>query len=288
MTTLVTGAAGQLGRCLTEVFSATGEDVVAADRGMLDVTNRAQVEKVIGHYRPRAVVHAAAMTDVDACERDPVAALTVNALGAWWVAQACARVGARLLMISTDYVFGGSSAPRQCAELDPTNPINAYGRSKAMGEILVQRTVADHQIVRTAWLAGAWGQGFVSAILRAARQRAVIEVVDDQIGSPTYTRDLAEALIAMVDAPPGIWHQSNQGACSRFELASAVVELAGLPARVVARKTKPEERPARRPARVLLSEGRARAHGLAPLPPWRDGLERLLAEMGELRATRVP
>lgn len=288
MTTLVTGAAGQLGQCLVDAFEAAGQPTVATDRGILDVTDRAQVDKVFADRHPRTVVHAAAMTDVDACERDPMRALAVNGLGAWWVAQACARIGARLLLVSTDYVFAGDDARGRYAESDPACPINAYGRSKATGEMLVRRTVADHRIVRTSWLAGASGTGFVSAILGAARQRRVIEVVDDQVGSPTYARDLAWSLVTMADAPAGTWHRSNQGACSRFELASAIVELAGLPTRVVPRRTLPGERPARRPARVVLGDERARAHGLDPLPHWRDGLERLLAEMGVVREEPTP
>jgi len=285
LTILVTGASGQLGLDLVDAFSiACGADqVVAASRHDLDVTDRDAVATFVGRVGPEIVVNAAAMTDVDGCEDNPVAAHTANALAPWWLAQACASVGSRLVTISTDYVFAGDTVDGRYTEFDPVNPINTYGKTKAAGEALVRQTLADHQIVRTAWLAGARGRNFVTTVLRVAATSPSLSMVDDQFGSPTYAHDLADAVVQLaLEGRPGTWHRTNRGVCSRFELATTLLSLAGISTPVERRATLPDERSARRPGRVVLDDTHAIASGLSPLPDWRDGIRRLLSELGSL------
>ncbi|MFU8841809.1 MAG: SDR family oxidoreductase, partial [Nitriliruptoraceae bacterium] len=174
----------------------------------------------------------------------------------------------------------GAGEPRGWSEFDPVGPVNAYGRSKAAGEALVRATLAEHHIVRTAWLSGARGRNFVATMLRLGRERGAVAVVDDQIGSPTYSRDLAAAIVELAGSDRyGTWHRTNTGRCSWYELAVAVFELAGMDVEVARQPSSALDRPAPRPAWSVLDAVHATTAGLTPLPHWRDGLERLLAEM---------
>lgn len=284
MTTLVTGANGQLGQALVSALRAAAMDVTALDRSQLDVADRRQVTGVVTDLRPEIVINTAALTDVDGCERDPFATHAVNAMGPWWLAQACAATNARLITVSTDYVFDGALGHRPYTEEDPSSPINVYGRTKALGEALVRATLDDHQIVRTAWLAGATDGAFVAAIMRAAADQPVLHVVDDQHGSPTFAHDLAAAILARMQGPTGTWHLTNQGVCSRYEFACAIVAACGLDTEVVPRSTIDGQRPARRPGKVELADTRSAIHGFDPLPDWRAGLARLLETFGHCAA----
>ncbi len=284
MKVLITGASGQLGLDCVDAFAS--DEVVALGRDHLDVADEAAVWDAVGSHAPDVVVNAAAWTDVDGCEDDPVRAHRVNALGSWWMARACSAVGARLVTISSDYVFSGErlAGDRAWSEVDPIAPLNAYGRSKAAGERLVRETLTEHHIVRTAWLAGARGDNFVVGMLRLARERGEVSVVDDQVGSPTFTRDLAPALRRLVVARRyGTVHLANAGRCSWHELAAAVFELAGLDVEVAAMSSASLARPARRPGWSVLDGTHAAALGVGPLPHWRDSLARLV---GELRSGR--
>jgi dTDP-4-dehydrorhamnose reductase len=290
VTTLVVGAGGQLGHDLAAAFADTSVTALARDE--LDVTDAGRIGEVVAAVAPDVVLNAAAWTDVDACEDDPERAWRINAAGPWHLAQACAKHGATLVTVSTDYVFGSVPAPsgatvhdarRGYRETDTTHPGNAYGRSKLAGERLVRATTPHHHIVRTAWLSGAHGANIVRTILRLGREREQLRFVDDQIGSPTTTADLAAAIRRLVaSGRTGTVHLTNAGRASWYDLAAAVVELAGLPTEVVARATEPGERPAARPAWSVLDGGRAAAIGVGPLPHWRAGLRDLLAELGEL------
>jgi dTDP-4-dehydrorhamnose reductase len=212
----------------------------------------------------------------------------VNALGSWWVARACDLVGATMVMLSTDYVFEGvarrsaDGSPRPWTEFDPIAPLNAYGRSKAAGEQLVRQALREHHVVRTAWVCGARGGNFVRTMMRVGRERGEARVVDDQVGSPTFTRDLAPALREVaVSGRHGTWNRTNRGACSWYELAAATFELAGLDVDLAPMSSDALERPAPRPAYSVLSDVHATTAGLTPLPHWRDGLRALLAELGD-------
>ena len=277
---LITGAGGQLGLDLLDVF----EDAVGLTRDDLDVSDEPAVRRAVEDIGPDLVVNAAAVTDVDGCEADPDRAHAVNALGPWWLARACRDTGAALVTVSTDYVFDGTSpGGRGYVETDLTRPLSAYGRSKLAGEHLVRDTLPAHYVVRTAWLFGARGGNFVRTMLRVGRERGAARVVDDQIGSPTSTRDLAGAIREIaVSGRFGTYHRTNGGRCSRLELAAAVFELAGIEVDLQPMGSGELERPAPRPPFSVLDNRHAELAGLRRLPDWRDALTRMLDELGEL------
>jgi dTDP-4-dehydrorhamnose reductase len=282
---LVTGAGGQLGLDLVDAFA--DHDVVARTRADLDVTDEAAVAACVAELAPDLVLNAAAGTDVDGCEHDPMAAHRVNALAPWWLARACARTGATLVTFSTDYVFDGRApvgtggAPRGFVEQDTVAPLSVYGRSKAAGEQLVRETLPAHHIVRTAWVSGARGRNFVRTMLRIGAEGKPVRVVDDQVGSPTFTRDLAAAVRRLaVSGRHGTVHLVNEGSCSWFDLAGAVFAEAGMDVDLAPQPSSAIDRPAPRPAWSVLDTTHASATGIGPLPHWRDGLVRLLDELG--------
>lgn len=287
MRVLVTGAGGQLGLDVVDAFA--DHEVVALTRPELDVAEEAAVAAAVGDHAPDLVVNAAAATDVDGCEADPDRAHRVNALGPWWLARACRRSGARLVTLSTDYVFSGppergpDGRLRGWSEFDPVRPLNVYGRSKAAGEQLVREALGEHHIVRTAWLCGARGSNFVRTMLRLGRERDELQVVDDEVGSPTFTRDLAGALRELaVSGRYGTVHLVNRGRCSRYELAVRALGLAGIPTPVRAVGSEAFRRPAARPQFSVLDPRHAELSGVGPLPTWEQGLE---AMVDELRAS---
>jgi dTDP-4-dehydrorhamnose reductase len=273
---LVTGAGGQVGHELVAAFGS--DEVIAADRTMLDVTDRSAVLAAITTSRPQVIVHAAAWTAVDACELDPGQADRVNALGTRHVAEAARRVGAHLCYFSTDYVFDGTKESPY-TEWDEPNPQSAYGRSKLGGE----RELAgmpDTTIVRISWVCGRHGTNMVKTILKLANEHETLRFVDDQRGSPTFADDAAATVRHLVgERRPGLFHVTNQGTTSWYEFARAVLESAGLdPARVepiTTAELRPP-RPAPRPANSVLDNAALRLSGL-PLPPdYRESLDRLV------------
>lgn len=283
---LVVGATGQIGLDLVDAFA--DHDVLALAHEQLDVTDEAAVAAAVASVRPDLVLNAAGVTDVDGCEADPDAAHRVNALAPWWLARACARTGATLVTFSTDYVFDGvapvgpGGAARGFTEQDAVAPLSVYGRSKAAGEALVRETLAEHHIVRTAWVSGARGRNFVRTMLRLADAGGPVRVVDDQTGSPTMTRDLAAAVRDLaVSGRYGTVHLVNEGSATWFELAEAVFAGAGREVDLSPQPSSAIQRPAPRPTWSVLDTTHARTMGIGPLPHWRDGLARLLAELGE-------
>ncbi|WP_026876264.1 dTDP-4-dehydrorhamnose reductase [Jiangella gansuensis] len=269
---LVAGAAGMLGHDLVTLLDGRGAAVTAAGRDRLDITDAAAVDAAVtGHD---VVVNAAAWTDVDGAESAEAAALAVNGTGPGLLAAACARHGARLVHVSTDYVFDGQ-ASQPYAEDAETAPRSAYGRTKLAGEHAVLTGLPDAVVVRTAWLYGQHGGNFVATMARLAAARDHVDVVDDQHGQPTWSHDVAQRIIELVDAeaPGGIYHATNSGSTTWFGLARAVFTHLGLdPERVRPTTTESFPRPAPRPAySVLGHDGWARA-GLGPLRPWEDAL----------------
>ncbi|MEU5089868.1 dTDP-4-dehydrorhamnose reductase [Streptomyces sp. NPDC021356] len=275
---LVTGATGKLGR---DVVSVLGQDptaeVTALSKSDLDITDSTAVtDAVTGHH---VVVNAAAWTDVDGAETAEAIATTVNGAGVRHLAEACAWTGARLLHISTDYVFSGASAVPY-GEDSPTSPVNAYGRSKLAGERAVARLLpVTGYTVRTAWLYGRHGRDFVTNVLELAGRRETLDVVDDQYGQPTWSHALAAHLVQLGrtalagQAPAGIYHGTASGRTTWFGLARAAFELAGLdPERIRPTASAAFVRAAERPAFGVLSHDRWQAAGLAPLPHWRISL----------------
>jgi dTDP-4-dehydrorhamnose reductase len=276
-TWLVTGAAGMLGRDLVDVLAGRGAAYTALTRADLDVTDAAAVKAAVAGHD--LVVNAAAWTDVDGAEADEAAATAVNGTGARHLAAACADAGARLLHISTDYVFpGDASAPYP--EDGPTDPVNAYGRGKLAGERAVRELLpATGYVVRTAWLYGAHGRNFVTTMLRLAGVRETVEVVDDQRGQPTWSCALAERLVVLGlaardgRAPAGAYHGTASGETTWYGLARAVFADAGLdPDRVRPTTSERFVRPARRPAYSVLGHGRWAAAGMVPMTDWRATL----------------
>src|SRR2546423_200868 len=225
MRVLMTGAAGALGHDLAIAFA--DHEVVACDHATLDVTDRDRVLQVVGAVRPDVVVNAAAWTDVDGCEGDPDRAFAVNALAVRHVAEAAGQVGAWMCQLSTDYVFDGR-APAAYVEWDDPNPLSVYGRSKLGGEHEVGERAT---VVRSSWLAGVTGRSFVRTMLAAAARGEPLRVVDDEVGSPTFTPDLAAMIRRLVtERRPGLHHVTNQGTASRYALAVEALRLAGFDA----------------------------------------------------------
>jgi dTDP-4-dehydrorhamnose reductase len=270
MKVLVTGAGGLLAQVVSSQARQRGHTVVEADRAQLDVTDAKAVSTFIARARPHAVIQCAGYTRVDDAEREEERALAVNAGGTAHVARACNSVNACLLYPSSDYVFDGSMR-RPYRPDDAVNPLNAYGRSKVAGEATA-RGAARHLIVRTSWLYGATGKNFVGTILTRARAQEPLRVVTDQVGSPTWSHDLARTLILLLelDAPAGIYHACNRGETTWFGLASAALELAGLSTDITPIE-RDESRPARRPAYSVLDCTATEAL-TGPLPHWRDAL----------------
>lgn len=275
---LITGAAGRLGQALVRCLREPPAGVLfACTRADLDVTDPVSTAEVIAAAAPDVVIHAAAFTDVDACERKPEQAFLVNAQGTSNVASACRRAGARLVYLSTDYVFDGEKgAPYR--ETDSPRPLNVYGDSKLRGEGCVGRTSPDFLIVRTSWLFDAGGMGFVAAVRRLAERKAPFPVVRDQVGSPTWAADLARALRLLVEGGVrGIVHVCNRGSCSRYEWARRIVDLSGMDPGLVRPSTSGEvPRPAERPKySVLDCSLLVRTTGWSPFS-WEEALSTCL------------
>ncbi|MCS6802701.1 MAG: dTDP-4-dehydrorhamnose reductase [Chloroflexota bacterium] len=276
MRVAVTGGKGQLGRQVCRAFAEAGWQVLdpLLDRPAHDIADLA-VAGTIAAMRPDLVVHCAAMTDVDGCARDPDAALRVNALGTRNVALGARRAGAAMVAISTNEVFSGTAdAPYD--EWSPVDPINPYGRSKAIGEAFVRQLVPESYIVRTAWLFGPGGNNFVTKMIARAKA-GPLTVVCDEIGSPTYAPDLADALVALVRTGAyGTYHLVNEGVASRLEFAEAIFALAGIRAEVTPTTLAQWSRPSRVPPYTPLRNVAGAALGIR-LRPWREALAVYLA-----------
>ena len=278
MKVLVTGAAGQLGREVCRQLWRRGADCVAADARRLDVTDGRAVAQALMALRPQGVIHCAAWTAVDAAETQPERCMAVNAAGTANLAAACQAAGAKLLYVSTDYVFDGERRGAYTPE-DRTGPLNVYGESKRTGERAVRMLSERYFIVRTARLFGGSGENFVRTMLRLGTDRRQLGVVADQIGSPTYARDLAKLLCAMIETEAyGIYHTVNEGACSWAELAERTFTLAGMDVRVIPLKTEDYPLPAARPKNTRLDTWCLPETGFCRLPPWQEALERYLRE----------
>jgi dTDP-4-dehydrorhamnose reductase len=289
---LVTGRQGQLARGLVEAADASGVELVAVGRPVLDLVDENAVTTLVSRERPDVVVNAAAYTAVDKAESESALANDVNARGAGYVARACAAHSIPIIHISTDYVFDGlKDDPYR--EVDPTGPINAYGRSKLEGEARVADACARHLILRTAWVHSPWGGNFVKTMLRLATERPAVSVVGDQKGSPTYAPHLAEVVLAIANravadpagTPWGIYHAVGAGETNWFGFAREIFRSAaehGLPAaEVTAITTADYPTPARRPANSRLNCDRLRQSFGLELPDWRVGAQRCVARLSE-------
>ncbi|MDR0433591.1 MAG: dTDP-4-dehydrorhamnose reductase [Gracilibacteraceae bacterium] len=273
---LVTGGKGQLGADLVRELERRGLACRGVDIDDFDITDETAARAYVADYAPAAVFHCAAYTAVDKAEDDAKLCRAVNADGARYVARACAAAGAKIIYISTDYVFPGQGENFYETD-DRTGPLNVYGRSKLEGETAVRAETEQSFITRISWAFGASGQNFVKTMLRLGGEREEISVVTDQVGSPTYTADLAPLLCDMATTEKyGVYHASNEGICSWYEFAVAIMEEAGLPARIKPTLTSEYPTKAARPQNSRLSKKSLAQAGFACLPHWRDALRRYL------------
>lgn len=285
MKVLITGANGQLGQELAHCLRTgrselgaippeyTGAEVTAADLQELDITRPSDTLEYIGALSPELIFHCAAMTQVDACEGDQETAMRVNAFGARDVARAAQKVGAKLLYVSTDYVFSGQGTSPY-AEWDVPAPNTVYGKSKLLGERYVSEQCARSFIVRTAWLYGAAGHNFVRTILRTVEERGTAKVVDDQRGSPTNASDLAHHLLKLaLTEQYGVCHCVGRGQCSWYEFACEIVRLAGVAGEITPCSTAEFPRPAPRPAYSVMRNLALDCAVGDEMRDWKDALE---------------
>jgi dTDP-4-dehydrorhamnose reductase len=269
------GASGLLGHDLVQELSGEQDQLTALSSKDADLRNRARVREVIRDSRPDWILLAAAYTDVDGCESHRDRAFAVNCEGAINVAQAAREAGSRLMFLSTDYVFDGAKRSPYTTD-DPRKPASVYGESKARAEERLLEILPEVCIARTSWLFGHGGKCFPTTLLKLALTRPEISVVNDQRGSPTFTRDLASALVQLCRASArGIVHVTNSGNCTWYEFASEIVRASGLPTAVKPVTTAEFPRPARRPAYSVLSPDSLHAYNIR-MPQWQDALRRYL------------
>lgn len=278
MKILVTGGSGQLGFDVCRELERRGIEYTAPSSRAMDITDAAAVRAQIRAYRPDAVIHCAAWAAVDAAEDEPEQVFAVNEGGTRNIALACGgEIGAKMLYISTDYVFPGTGT-RFYEPDDPTGPVNVYGKSKLAGELAVKELLEKYFIVRTSWVFGEHGNNFVKTMLRLAETCSEVSVVCDQVGSPTYTADLAPLLCDMVQTEKyGTYHAANEGICSWAEFAEEIFRLAGKDVKVNRIPTEEYPVKAKRPLNSRLSKNCLETIGLWRLPEWKKALERSLS-----------
>lgn len=273
---LITGARGLLGQELTNFLKSRSEKVVEWDLPENDITNVEKAINGIHQIHPDIIFHLAAWTDVDGCEEAPAKAMAVNFQGTWAIALGAAEIGCPLVYISTDYVFDGN-AKRPYRENDKPNPLSVYGRTKFMGEQVVLRSCKKSFIVRTSWLYGKGGRNFVDTIRAKAQKEPVLRVVNDQVGSPTYARDLCLPLWEIAQSKQyGIYHLTNSGQCSWFEFACEIVRLTQSPCQVLPITTEESGRRAPRPKFSVLDNHKFQRRFKKTLRPWQEALRSYL------------
>ncbi len=276
-TVLVTGANGMLGSEVVRLLQReTDVRAVPTTLAEMDLTDLSAVRDTMTRVRPTHVIHCAAFTAVDTAEKEPLRAYMVNAEGTKNLAFFCREIDAEMIYLSTDYVFSGDKRVPY-VETDPTGPINTYGKSKLLGERYLQALLDKHKIVRTSWLNGLGGdhtRNFIETMLRLAETRPLLHVVNDQIGRPTFTFDLAQALVTLLSVNSvGVFHVTNSGApCSWYDLARAIFEESGKDVEVKAVTSEQFRSLARRPAYSVMDNTRFRALGIPEPPPWRESL----------------
>ena len=279
MKVLVTGASGQLGYDVVKCLKERNIDCLGVGSADFDITSLEQTERFLMEYQPDAVIHCAAYTNVNKAEEETELCHKVNVVGPGNIAKVCKKLNAKMLHISTDYVFPGDG--EQFYETyDATGPVSAYGKSKCEGELAVKAELEKYFIVRISWIFGKNGNNFVKTMLKLGMERPEVRVVCDQIGSPTYTVDLAERLCDIVETDKyGTYHVTNEGICSWAEFTEEIFRQAGLSAKVVRIPTSEYPTPAVRPLNSRLSKECLDRAGLKRLPDWKDGLRRYLEEI---------
>ena len=289
MKIVVTGANGQLGRSIRRLSVEHRElDFVFTDIDSLDIGNRDAVLAFAETHPVDFIVNCAAYTAVDKAEEEEEQCRRINTDAVAYLGEAAQHIGARILHVSTDYVFGGDSyMPYQ--ENDPVSPTSVYGRTKLAGEKALSAVCPDAIIVRTAWLYSEYGHNFMKTMLRLGAERPEIRVVNDQIGSPTYAGDLAEAILSLLEKErqgeqnSGIYHYTNEGVCSWYDFAHSIIRIAGLPAKVIPIPTREYPTAAKRPTYSVLSKEKIKREYHWVIPHWEDSLRKCLANMNVVK-----
>ncbi|MCD1259512.1 dTDP-4-dehydrorhamnose reductase [Paenibacillus athensensis] len=277
----VTGASGQLGRDVLESLQRAQHEVIGLSRTELDITDLQACRTCLQAIRPEAIIHCAAHTAVDLAESETDLAYSVNAWGTRNIAVAAEAISAKVVYISTDYVFDGT-ATTPYTEFDATFPQSVYGKSKLAGEQLLQSLCSRYFIVRTSWVFGKHGANFVKTMLMLGRTKDRLQVVHDQFGSPTYTIDLAAFLGELVQTERyGIYHASNTGSCSWYEFAQEIFKQAAVPVEVEPCTTEQFSRPAPRPRFSVMNHMAIRTNGFSEMRPWPEAVSAFLRELGE-------
>ena len=280
MKVLVTGAKGQLGTDLMNELEKRGIESIGVDVQEMDITDKEACMRVISESKADAVIHCAAYTAVDAAEDNVDLCRKINGEGTRNVALACQATGAKLMYISTDYVFDGQGT-RPWEPDDSRSPLNVYGQTKYEGELAVEELVEKFFTVRIAWVFGVAGKNFIKTMLRLGKERGAVSVVDDQVGSPTYTYDLARLLVDMIQTDYyGRYHATNEGFCSWYEFACEIFRQAGMD-EVKVTPVSSDQFPVKavRPANSRMSKAKLEENGFEPLPTWQDALKRYLKEI---------
>ncbi|WP_312369288.1 dTDP-4-dehydrorhamnose reductase [Lachnoclostridium sp.] len=279
MRVVVTGVNGQLGYDVVKELKKQGFTAIGLTRENLDITDENQVMRTIREINPEAVIHCAAYTAVDLAEEETEKSLRVNALATSNLAKACAEIHAKMIYVSTDYVFPGEGE-KPYETLDQVAPINWYGQTKYEGEQAVLRELESYFIVRVSWVFGKNGKNFVRTMLRLSEEKSTVSVVADQIGSPTYTVDLARCLVDMIKSDKyGIYHATNEGFCSWYDFAKEIFRMSGR--NITVQPLTSDEFPvkAKRPKNSRLSKEKLTEQGFERLPSWQDALSRYLNEL---------
>lgn len=280
MKVLVTGSNGQLGYDVARRLQENNIEYLGTDRNTLDLTNEEQVKKVIKDYNPNVVIHCAAYTAVDKAEDERELCYAVNVLGTRYIAEVCKDIDAKMIYISTDYVFDGEG-DKSFEVADKPNPINYYGKTKYEGELEIQKLLDKYFIVRISWVFGIHGNNFVKTMLRLGKERDEISVVSDQIGSPTYTYDVAELLIEIIKTDKyGIYHATNEGYCSWYEFAVEIFRQAGMDVKVNPIGTEEYPTKARRPKNSRMGKEKLKQNGYKSLHRWIDSVSLIIRELG--------
>lgn len=280
MKVLVTGAKGQLGTDLMNELEKRGIESIGVDVQEMDITDKEACMRVISESKADAVIHCAAYTAVDAAEDNVDLCRKINGEGTRNVALACQATGAKMMYISTDYVFDGQGT-RPWEPDDSRSPLNVYGQTKYEGELAVEELVEKFFTVRIAWVFGVAGKNFIKTMLRLGKERGAVSVVDDQVGSPTYTYDLARLLVDMIQTDRyGRYHATNEGFCSWYEFACEIFRQAGMN-EVKVTPVSSDQFPVKavRPANSRMSKAKLAENGFEPLPTWQDALGRFLKEI---------
>lgn len=276
MRILITGKTGQLGYDLYELIKDKDE-VIATGRSDFDITDIGSTHKFIKEYKPDIVIHCAAYTRVDDSEKNVDLAYKVNAIGAGNIALVCSDIGAKMVYISTDYVFDGTKG-KPYNEFDVPNPLNVYGKSKLAGENIVKEILDKHYIIRTSWLYGINGNNFVKTMLRLSKEKEVIKVVNDQWGTPTYTKDLAKGIYFLIKTDAyGTYHMTNNGEITWYDFAKNIFKITNINMKVEPITTEEYNAPATRPKYSVLDNYVLRLRFDYKLRDWEEGLNEYLS-----------